>query len=540
MSQKTIIILYNGIETKLIINLDEINTYDLFMKKIYSIITDYNPSLTYNLMTLNTSEAYTIIDSNNYMKIMKEQIIEGDLKLFLNKPNIDSIENTINDTYQDICDPPPVINDNHPSPNDENDDEDFIIEQDEKKENEIKEENKNINEINGNLVNEEQLKINEITNINKEKSNESDEIINNDNYENEDDENNIYTQTNLMLDKIKKVMDRKDLEIYKHSKTVLEPKINNNNIISNYIYNEKSNDDDNFNLLKNDDDKQNNNIINQDKDIDAQIKSDFIKLDTFKDIKCSFCKDNLSGIKYICCVCENCILCTNCESEHFHPCIKFKTPFLSNLPNIYNFLLKYYSFKIPSSNFFSKFFRKEIEISLIPLTDKKICLRQNKEVLLPIKIINLSKEFIRSSQFDIIPKDNRLVQIYNDNQKFSVGPNLAFTLKMKCFSGDKLGKENITLYGFSEVLNFKNQENLKINLEFEVNKDEEEENMNEKLGFNENVILYNKQHKQIALNILDSIGDTNKSKEHINKVFNILLINNWNKDKSINKIKNMK
>lgn len=537
MSQKTIIILYNGRETKLELNLDETNTYDLFMIKMHSIITDYDSSLTYDLMTLNSSEIYTIIDENNYMKIMKEEIIEGDLKLFLNKRNIDSLENSINNNNQNDCAPPPFLNNINLNQNeDDNNDDDFIIEKEDPKENEIKENinNKEINKSKYDIDNEEKLNINKI--INKKESNESEEIINNDNYEDED-ENNLYNQTDIMLDKIKKVMGKKDLEIFKRSKTVLDPPNNNNNDInyaSNYIYQENKNED-YLNDFKNVDDNQNNNNIN-----DNEIISDYIKLDTFQNIKCSICKDNLSGIKYICCVCENCVLCTNCESEHFHPCIKCKTPFLTNLSDIYNFILKFYSFKIPSNGFFTKIFRKEIEISLIPLTDKKICLRPNKEVLLPIKIVNLSKEFIKGSQIDIIPKDNKLIQIYNNNKIFSIGPNLAYTLKMKCISGDKLGKENITLYGFSDVLNFKNPENLKFNLVFEVNNDEEEEKMNEKLEFNENVILYDKQHKQIALNILENIGDTNKSKTHINKVFNILLTNKWDKEKSINKIKNLK
>ena len=69
MSKKTIIILYNGVETKMEINLEEINNYDLLMEKIHPIITDFNPSTVYNLMAINTSDPYIILDSDNFMKI---------------------------------------------------------------------------------------------------------------------------------------------------------------------------------------------------------------------------------------------------------------------------------------------------------------------------------------------------------------------------------------------------------------------------------------------------------------------------------------
>ena len=131
------------------------------------------------------------------------------------------------------------------------------------------------------------------------------------------------------------------------------------------------------------------------------------------------------------------------------------------------------------------------------------------------------------------------VGIYS-NDKFVLGPNSNKTLKMKCITGNILGKEKINFYGFSEELCFKDQKCVNFSLEFEINEDKEEENMNRKLGYNENVIMYNKQHKQLALEILENIGDKNMSKKHINKVFNILIENDWNKNQSINNIKALK
>lgn len=545
MSQKTVIILYNGEETKMEFNLEEINTYDLLMSKIQSTINENNPSLHYNLMAINSLEPYTLIEQDNYMKIMKEQINEGDLKIFFNKIDMNEIDNIGNENNS--TDPPPASNKIFEvEANNEDDDNEFVIENgdDENKENN-KNENINKNEdIKKEISKEEdekQLKINET--LNKIDSTDENEIINNDNYEDEDDNNNIYNETNIMLEKINKVMGQSNMFMYKHSKSVdISKNItnNNNNNIINNNFNFNDNDD-NFNhSLEKDNNKENNIIINNNK-INEKEKPELnlIKPDTFISVKCSICKDTLLGIKYICCVCENITLCTNCELEHFHPCIKFKTPFLSNLEEIYKFISISYNFKVPTNNFFSKIFKKEYEISFIPLTDKKICLRPEKEMLLPIKIVNLSKEIIKSSQLEIIPKDNTLVQIYNEN-KFVLGPNTSKIVKMKCITGSNLGKENIIFYGFSQDLIFKNPEKVKFSLDFEVNNDEEEEKLNKKLEYNENVIMYNKEHKKLALEILESIYDDNRTNGHLNKVFNILIENDWDKNKSINYIKALK
>ena len=548
MSQKTVIILYNGEETKMEFNLEEINTYDLLMNKIQSTINENNPSLHYNLMAINSSEPYTLIEQDNYMKIMQEQINEGDLKIFFNKIDMNEIENIGNENNS--TDPPPASNKIFEvEANIEDDDNEFVIENgdDEKKENN-KNDNINKNEDIKKEISKEkdekQLKINE--SLKKIDSTDENEIIYNDNYEDEDDNNNIYNETNIMLDKINKVMGQSNMLMYKHSKTVdISKNIgnNNNNIINNNfnLYDNNDNDNDNFNLLleKDNNKKKNINISNNKINEEEQPELNLIKLDTFISVKCSICKDTLLGIKYICCVCENITLCTNCELEHFHPCIKFKTPFLSNLTEIYKFISNSYSFKLPANNFFSKLFKKEYEISFIPLTDKKICLRPEKEMLLPIKIVNLSKDIIKSSQLEIIPKDNTLVQIYNEN-KFVLGPNTSKTVKMKCITGSNLGKETIIFYGFSQYLTFKNPEKVNFSLDFEVNNDEEEEKMNKILEYNENVIMYNKEHKKIALEILESIGDNNRTNGHINKVFNILIENDWNKNKSIDYIKALK
>ena len=49
--------------------------------------------------------------------------------------------------------------------------------------------------------------------------------------------------------------------------------------------------------------------------------------------------------------------------------------------------------------------------------------------------------------------------------------------------------------------------------------------------------MFSKEHKSLALELLKSVGDTDRTNAHINKVFNALMLNNWKSSKEIiNKI----
>ena len=103
-----------------------------------------------------------------------------------------------------------------------------------------------------------------------------------------------------------------------------------------------------------------------------------------------------------------------------------------------------------------------------------------------------------------------------------------------------MGKEKINFYLFSRELTLKNSGQLNFYIEFEINDDVEEEEMNKNLKFNENVILYSKDHKRLALKILDEIGDNNRSEKHIKEVFDILIDSKWDKNIAIKKIISLK
>ena len=88
---------------------------------------------------------------------------------------------------------------------------------------------------------------------------------------------------------------------------------------------------------------------------------------------------------------------------------------------------------------------------------------------------------------------------------------------------EKNGQEENQLLSFYKELALKNSRQLNFSIEFEINGDKQKEEMNKNLKYNKIVFLYNKEHKCLALNILNEIGDNNRSKNHINEVFYILI-----------------
>ena len=533
MFKKIITILYNNNETKIEINLNEVISLSSLKEKILSFLKETNDSSSYNLMSINTSNPYTLLDEENYSQILKEEIVGEDLKLFLNKNNIDIDDS--NNINMDINKDNNKIEENL---YDNNDDDDLVIEKEE-------EENSNNNINNNDEIN--QLKINE--NINDNNINNENKI--------ENDNKDLFNETDELMKKIDKLLDNNnnDFPMLKHSKTLNVKKFGENDIqkennkkINNIIEN------DNKNYINSSNQSQNTNEINK---IDSKdnknfkqklnenpIMPKFRNINTFESLICDICKMNLSDIKYICCICENCNLCEECEKNHYHPCIKLKLNFLSNIQDIYKFISTFYSFKLPSKNFFSKIFTKEYEIKLKPLSDKKVCFRPKKSFNFYIRIENLSGNELNSSQFELIPKNNKLIKITNSTENFKLLPNTHNYIKLKCRTANNKGEENVEFYLFSENLCFKNQEELFFSINFIINDDWNEEEINLELEYNDYIMMYNKEHKKLAVEIIKNLENVKhkyklKGNKFFKKVFDTLASVNWDKKSALNKLKKM-
>lgn len=493
----TISVSYNSKEI-----LIELENYDLdqdiftkFMDQLTEKIGQKNILSNFKLMAINTNIPYLLVEENNFWNILHEERKDGILKLFMNKKEKNEEDEKVEEGGDElflsgIKSSSNIGKDNYDD--DDFNDEDFDQRDifSEKKEEEIsKKEEKDLNN-NNNSEEKEQKDENDIKdNIN---INNNNDII----------ENNFQINDNLMISDKDKKNEIKELE-------AKENKDEKNNT---YLL-EKVED-----IEK---DKEKNNISK-----DTLLKNNFINE------SCSICGNSLKNTKYICVICINVLLCHSCEEKHNHPSLIYKTPFISSIKETYNFITNNY----PSySNLLAKKSQRNLSISL--MGDKDIHLRKNKGVLIPIKIMNNSSSTVDSRDFIVLIKQNKIINIsYNSSSYFKISPNSSYVLKIKCITPDVLCKEEMIAEIFSNKLSLKQNENLKINFSIEINEDDEEEDLNLKLCFNEMAILYNKEHKQIMVSLLENELAGNS----IDDILEVLLEFNWNKEEVLKYVSSLK
>ena len=474
MSTKQINVLFKGNEKTFEINLQENNTYDLFVKKINQ---EFNRNQVYQLMAMNSKEPYIILNEDNYLNILNEEI-EGGLKIFMSEVvKTQDLSNTrlelINNEKEKL-----------EEKDEKEDDEDFIIEEGQENKNNIN--NLNIEQEKINEDNQENLEIKE-----EEKNNEND---------------NKYMNSNLG--------DYKSMIV--KTKTTSDHKLDN---LSNKInFFDEGND-----LIK-------NKYI---------LPSPIVNPETFESEKCDSCKSKLEGIKYLCCVCEKATFCEECELYHNHPCFKYKSQFLSNILDISNFIERNYNYKLPyESTGYTKLFRKEYDLKILPLTDFSFCLRPNKKVFLPIKILNYSKENINSSQFLIVCKNQKNIFLSTkEHEKYSIESGGEYVLNIICLTPERTGpKETITIEIYSHELNIKSSRRLSYEYTIEINFDADDDKINMELKNDDAIFCFSKEHKKIALELMKSTNNAH----NIKNVFRCLFENNWEQSKAIKSLKKMK
>ena len=95
-------------------------------------------------------------------------------------------------------------------------------------------------------------------------------------------------------------------------------------------------------------------------------------------------------------------------------------------------------------------------------------------------------------------------------------------------------KETVSLELYSSRYVLKDNKNLKIVLNIDVNEDKAEEELNYKLFYNEMVILYNKEHKKILINLIEKEMKKYNPEEFVD----VLIKYNWNKDKFLKNFEN--
>ena len=154
--------------------------------------------------------------------------------------------------------------------------------------------------------------------------------------------------------------------------------------------------------------------------------------------------------------------------------------------------------------------------------------------MIPIIFINHTNKIIKSSDFILLITGNKLINIaYDEAQIFNILPKSNFILKLFCQTPSELCSEIINMELYSTTKNLKQNDNLKIIVNIKINEDQEEESLNDKLLNDDKVILYNKEHKEIILSLLE-----NEFKGHnpTNVIKNLIKCN-WNRDKCIEEMK---
>ena len=532
-------VLYKGSEFQFKIEESDLNNFNKFINDLREKINEKDENSQIKIMTFNTKGSYLYLNEDNFFEILKD-FRDSILKVVINiqkqeekkqdaeikkndelddvlvsyKMKNEEIDNDFFDDYEE--DKKKNFQENKKNLEEEkvNSEEDKINIKEEKKEN-LKEEKKEeeiINDNNNLKINEEedkQLKIN-IERIKNEKENIQNLNIPENVIENEkNDLNREYPSMSLMFPKFSPY--EQNIE----EKNNIKPLFPEKNDILNY-------QDENGLETKLDSDSNDNNLIMPEEHKKIKIYSS-----EFSDEVCSICNNQLEGIKYICCICDKCILCDICEEKHHHPVFKYKNKFLSTISETYRFIEKMNNFEegVNPIKFIGGLFEKDASISIEPDTDYDISIRPYKKIRIPVQIKNNNnKDSINSKNFLIIIRNFTQVNIYyNDNIDYILKPKENKIIYFTCESGGKTCKENITFEFVSNKIKFKENDKTKFNMTITVNEDEEEEELNKEFKNYDGICLLSKKHKQQILNVIN-MKKTNHSPLEI---YYILKNHNW-------------
>jgi len=496
MSNARVIVLYNSKEIALELDPFDDDLYNKLIKAIEEATGEDNIKNDYIIMSINSNAPYLLIDEHNLFNIINEERKEEDLKLFLSK------NKNVEDEGDDEC----FTGLSKLKTFDEDFGELERISYTLQKYNQIKSEKNDINVIikdnNDKGINENDKKINDDANLKVEEEKEKER------------EHDINKKSELLTSNNNDQNEEDAIKI--------------NNIAELFNNNNKSNKSEEVQ----NEGEENNIKVSKDKD---KIKF-YMKNNFFQDETCSICRQQLSGIKFICALCENLILCDSCESQHNHPCFVYKSKFISSLKETFNYISQNYDNELSKSNpnFFSKLITSNVELSIFLLGDKNISLRPNKKYVIPIKFINHTSKVVNSSNFILLITGNKLINIsYDEMQTFNILPKSNYILNIFCQTPSTLCSENINMELYSTTINIKSNNSLKINVNIEINEDKEEESLNDNLLNDDKVILYNKEHKEIILSLLENEC---KGYNPTNIIDNLIKYN-WNRDKCIQKMK---
>ena len=493
MSSIKVIIQYNGKELTLDLEINEDNTYNTFIDIFRQKFREEDINKKFKLTSINTIIPYLIIDQNNISSILNEKTQKDEPLKILVTTEEDEEDKRRDNNYKKFFSG--FIKGSQQDEDDFNDD-DFVF----------------LDE-NGNDYKSE--------NINKMDNNNDNKININDDFIEENKEDKEKELNKLLSDSLSNDKEENKINI---NNDIIEPE------------KEKESDIDNNPLVNDLENKNQDEIKEEPNNEKVEPVHPVIPLNIpeniFSSEVCTFCFNSMTSTKYICSICENCNLCEKCESIHFHPCFKYKTLFLSNITDTYKYIDKSYNYHIPiDSKKMTKLIRKEYKLKIRPMTDLSFTLRPNRVYELPVKILNLSDSEINSSQFMIVVKNNKLINIsYELDKIFDIKPNEEYELNLTCRTPNNNTLEQINIEIYSDQLKIRFSTKLNFDLEIEIIKDEKDDKLNEELNNDKYAIFHSKSHKKVILSMIYFNGEW---KNELKKVCQVLRDNNWDTNKSI-------
>ena len=262
----------------------------------------------------------------------------------------------------------------------------------------------------------------------------------------------------------------------------------------------------------------------------------------FDDV-CSMCSSKIYYQKYICIVCRECILCQNCQVEHLHPMLKCKQKQLSDVQGIYNYLKnnndeikQIISQKIKKSKgFFGSLFSGKYELKL-NCNSLNFSMRPKQKINVPITIQNLSNVPFNCEENNLIlfSRNNKDLKVYEKKVKHILNKQEQIDVNMILESNEfcKIYYFTIELYTREDI---KLKNNI-LSFTLEVNKDEEDEKLNEYFKNYPKVIVMNKSIKKGVKAILE---DKSITQDPV-IVMQFLANNNGNIEETIKNLKSIK
>ena len=253
----------------------------------------------------------------------------------------------------------------------------------------------------------------------------------------------------------------------------------------------------------------------------------------FSDESCDICGGKLQGVKYVCCICNSCTICDLCEADHPHPTIKYKTHFLSTLEETFLFIQKKQDVAKSSGKFIDNLMNKEVELSLELVVDQEITMRPNQTCKIPILIQNSSKVDISSNDFSLLVRNFKKIKIsYDENFKFTVKARSSISINLIVTSKYALCKEEIDIEIYSNKLKIKKTPKRICKIVVEVNEDMDEDKLNKIFFGYDKITMLSKKKKEMILTIMNEQLSSKAPLE----IYDILKNNNWDIDKSIEKL----